>query len=235
MVRKTPSANPIVAPTAPIKRTWATSIFHLPGLTNFTKRSKVYIVSIAYHTGGPSVKPPQRCGIIEKMNSLALILGSAVGLPVACAAVDLLHVAVTRDVAFEEAKRLSNGKGIINLGAGPHRTYQVQMIAESPEILSNIDIVPNGMPHFLQLNLENAPLPFADKQFGCAFASHVLEHLVNWQLALAEMMRVADNVVVVVPDPIYFSGWLSPSHEQHFSVEEINEIAELYPEVTVYY
>ena len=169
------------------------------------------------------------------MNSLALILGSAVGIPVACAAIDLLHMTATKDEAFEEAKRLSNGKGIINLGAGPHRTYQGQVIAESPEILSNIDFVPNGLPHFLQLDLEKRALPFADKQFGCAFASHVLEHLGNWQFALAEMLRVADNVVVVLPDPLYFSGWLAPSHEQHFSVEEINEIAELYPEVTVYY
>jgi len=173
--------------------------------------------------------------MIETMNSLTLILGGAVGIAGACAAVDLLHMTTTKDIAFEEARRLSNGKGIINLGAGPHRIYQAQIIAESPEIFSNIDIVPNGMPHFLQLDLEKHALPFADKQFGCAFASHVLEHLDNWQFALAEMLRVADNVVVVLPDPLYFSGWLSPSHEQHFSVEEINEIAELYPNVEVYY
>ena len=42
----------------------------------------------------------------------------------ACALSDFLHVTVTKDVAFEEAKRLSRGRGIINLGAGPHRTYQ---------------------------------------------------------------------------------------------------------------
>ena len=179
--------------------------------------------------------PPRGCGKIEKMNTLALILGSAVGVAGACAAVDLLHMTATKDEAFEEAKRLSNGKGIINLGAGPHRTYQGQVIAEAPEIFSNIDIVPNGLPHFLQLDLEKSALPFADKQFGCALASHVLEHLVNWQLALAEMVRVADSVVVVLPDPLYFSGWLAPSHEQHFSVGEIDEITELYPEVTVYY
>lgn len=171
----------------------------------------------------------------EAMNSLALILGGAIGAVGACAAVDLLHMTATKDEAFEEAKRLSNGKGIINLGAGPHRTYQAQIIAESPEIFSNIDIVPNGMPHFLQLDLEKDTLPFADKRFGCAFASHVLEHLNNWRSALAEMLRVADNVVVVLPDPIYFSGWLAPGHRQHFSVEEINEIAGLYPNVEVYY
>ncbi len=169
------------------------------------------------------------------MNSLALIGGSAIGTAVVCAVIDLLHVTSTKEVALEEAKRLSNGKGIINLGAGPHRTYQAQIIAESPEIFSNIDIVPNGMPHFLQLDLEKGTLPFADKRFGCAFASHVLEHLDNWRFALGEMVRVADYAVVVLPDPIYFSGWLAPNHKQHFSMEEINEMAGLYPNVEVYY
>ena len=142
---------------------------------------------------------------------------------------------VTKDVAFEEAKRLSQGRGIINLGAGPHRTYQAQIIAEAPEILANIDIAPDGMPRFLQLDIEHESLPFGDKQFGCAFASHVLEHLDNWQFALNEMLRVAEYVVVVLPHPLYFSGWLTSEHRQHFSVDDINGIAQLYPNVEVYY
>ena len=166
---------------------------------------------------------------------MALVLAGAIGTVGACAAIDILHLAAAKDEAFERAKRLSNGKGIINLGAGPHRTYQGQIIAESPEIFSNIDIVPNGVPHFLQLDLEKSTLPFAGKQFGCAFASHVLEHLANWKFALGEMVRVAENVVIVLPGPLYFSGWLCPTHEQHFSVEEINEMVELYPNVEVYY
>ena len=178
---------------------------------------------------------PRGCGIIGAMNSLGLILGGAIGIAGTCAAVDLLHLTATKDEAFEEAKRLSNGKGIINMGCGPHRTYQGQVIADAPQVLSNIDLVPNGVPHYLQLDLEKSTLPFADKQFGCAFASHVLEHLDNWQFALAEMLRVADHAVVVLPDPLYFSGWLSPEHRQHFSIEEINEMVELYPNVEVYY
>lgn len=169
------------------------------------------------------------------MNSLALILGSVVGIPVACAAVDLLHLTATKDEAFEEAKRLSNGKGIINLGAGPHRTYQGQIIAEQPEVLANVDIALNGMPRFVQLDIETEPLLFADQQFGVAFLSHVLEHLDNWQFALAEASRVADYVVVVLPDPVYFSGWLATEHKQHFSRDEIYEIVQLYPNVVIYY
>lgn len=166
---------------------------------------------------------------------LIALLGGMVTAVGACAACDLLHMATIKAAAFEHAGQLSNGKGIINLGAGPHRTYQAQVIAEAPEVLANIDITPNGMPRFMQLDLERDPLPFPDKQFGCAFASHVLEHLDNWQFALQEMARVADYVVIVLPDPVYFSGWLAPEHRQHFSRDDINEMAELYPNVVVYY
>ena len=169
------------------------------------------------------------------MNGGIAILGTAVGLIATYALRDFLHMAVTKQAAFEEARELSNGKGIINLGAGPHRTYQAQIIAESPEILTNIDIAPNGIPHFMQLDIETERLPFADKRFGCAFASHILEHLDNWQFALEEMVRVADYVVVVLPDPVYFSGWVAPSHRQHFSRDDVEKIVEFYPNVEVYY
>lgn len=159
-------------------------------------------------------------------------LVTLVGKYVAC---ELLHLTVAKEAALKEAQRLACGRGIINLGAGPHRTYQAQIIAEQPEILANIDIALNGMPHFLQLDIETESLPFADKQFGVAFLSHVLEHLDNWQFALAEASRVADHVVVVLPDPVYFSGWLAPEHKQHFSRDEIYEIAQIYPNVVVYY
>ena len=166
---------------------------------------------------------------------LAAVLGGLTAVLGACAACDFLHTTTTRAAAFEHARQLSNGKGIINIGAGPHRTYQAQVIAEQPEILANIDIAPDSMPRFMQLDVERDPLPFPDKQFGCAFASHVLEHLDNWQFALGEMVRVADNVVIVLPHPAYFSGWLITEHRQHFSVDDINAMAELYPNVVVYY
>jgi len=148
---------------------------------------------------------------------------------------EAIHLTTTKDMAFEEAMRLSRGRGIINLGAGPHRTPQGQLIAWSPEVQANIDIALDGLPHFIQLDIEREPLPFADKQFGVAFMSHVLEHLDNWQFALAEALRVADYVVVVLPHPQYFSGWLSPEHRQWFTMDEIDELAQLYPNVAVYY
>jgi len=167
-------------------------------------------------------------GLIALLGGVACAMG-------ACAGCDLLHLTATKYAAFEHARQLANGKGIINIGAGPHRSYQAQIIAETPEILANIDITPDGMPRFLQIDIERELLTFPDKQFGCAFASHVLEHLDNWQFALNEMVRVADHVVVVLPHPLYFSGWLWPEHRQHFSVADIDEIVGLYPNVEVYY
>ena len=172
------------------------------------------------------------------MGSLTAILGTALGFVGAYATFDLLHIATTKDVAFEEAKRLSGGKGIINIGAGPQRIFGAQSMARDPEVLANIDIEPNppdGLPYFIQLDVEREPLPFDDQQFGCAFASHVLEHLDNWQFCVEEMVRVADCVVIVLPDPQYFSGWLDLEHKQHFTADDINQLLQLYPNVVVYY
>ena len=169
------------------------------------------------------------------MNIVATILGGGVVAVIGQAVRESLHHIITKETAFEEARELSNGKGIINLGCGPHRTFGAQIIAEAPEVLANIDIALDGMPRFIQLDIESEPLPFADKQFGCAFASHILEHLDNWQFALHEACRVADWVVVVLPHPLNFGGWLAPSHKQHFSVGDIQTIVELYPNVEVYF
>jgi len=83
--------------------------------------------------------------------SIVLGLGVLFGFVATCATWDILHVVTTKEVAFEEAKRLSNGKGIINIGAGPNRTFGAQVVARDPEVLSNIDIDPDGLPNFIQL------------------------------------------------------------------------------------
>jgi ubiquinone/menaquinone biosynthesis C-methylase UbiE len=149
-------------------------------------------------------------------------------------AIDLIHTDLIKRRAFSYAQNLANGKGIINLGAGPHRTFLAQKISQNQIVAANIDIVPNGMPHFMQLDIENERLPFSDRQFDCAFMSHVLEHLGKWDFALGEAMRVADSVVIVLPHPLSPSGWLAPSHKQHFSFDDITEIKRL-PRVEVFY
>lgn len=122
------------------------------------------------------------------IGSFVAIVGGAIGFAAACATWDILHVVTTKEAAFEEAKRLSGGKGIINIGAGPNRTFGAQVVARDPEVVVNIDIEPDGLPNFIQLDVEMEPLPFADKQFGVAYCSHVLEHLDNWEFALNDII-----------------------------------------------
>lgn len=162
---------------------------------------------------------------------LTLILAPLLLIPLALGG---MHFCVTKNAAFAEALCLSSGKGIINVGSGAHRTRWAREVAENPNTLVNIDIVVDSTPNFLQLDLESSPLPFSNKQFGCAFASHVLEHLDNWEVILAEMVRVADCVVVVLPSPIYGSGRFCSEHKQFFSTDDINAIAQRYPNVEVY-
>lgn len=161
----------------------------------------------------------------------------AIGIGVATAVISTAIITganhiLTKKRAFNYAKSLVGEKGIINLGAGPHRTFQAQVIAESPEVAANVDIVPDGLPNFYQLDLEQ-PLPFPDNFFDAALASHVLEHLDNWEFALSEASRVADHVVVVLPHPLSPAGWLNPAHKQHFSREDIAGIERAFPNVKV--
>jgi len=149
--------------------------------------------------------------------------------------IDVIHQFVVKREAFAYAKTLANNKGIINLGAGPHRTLLAQEISESSEVAVNVDIAPDGMPKFLQLDIEQERVPFSDKEFGCAFMSHVLEHLDNWEFALSEGLRVADYVVVVLPHPLSLTGWLWPSHRQHFSLDKMRDMEKLLPNVKVFY
>jgi len=79
------------------------------------------------------------------VNAVTSIFLSSLSLVGTYALRDFLHLTTVKKTAFEKAKELSNGKGIVNIGAGPHRTYQAQIIAESPSVMANIDIAPNGM------------------------------------------------------------------------------------------
>jgi len=54
---------------------------------------------------------------------------------------------------------------------------------------------------------------FRDKEFSVALLSHVLEHLDDPDKALAEAERVADDVIVITPSPIFPQTWLHPEHK----------------------
>jgi ubiquinone/menaquinone biosynthesis C-methylase UbiE len=58
-------------------------------------------------------------------------------------------------------------------------------------------------------------LPFPDKTFGAALASHLLEHLYNVdeaKQALEELSRVAEKVFIAYPTRQSFAAWIIPDH-----------------------
>jgi len=146
----------------------------------------------------------------------------------------IIRTEAQKRVAFNQAKKLVKNKGIINLGAGIYRQPFAYSVAHSPEVKLNVDITPDGVSNFLQLDLNQTPYPFKDKQFDVCFSSHVLEHLENWQDALNEMTRIADYVVIAIPHPLNLLACLNPNHKQHFSFSKIREIRN-FPNVFVHY
>jgi len=71
----------------------------------------------------------------------------------------------------------------------------------------------DGHPNGVIANVTH--IPFSDKIFGAAFASHLLEHLAtidDAKKALAELHRTADAVFIVYPSRQSFAGWVMPDH-----------------------
>lgn len=158
---------------------------------------------------------------------VAIMLGSLYGVAV------YANFIVKKKRALALARSLSADKGIINLGAGCSRTGFSEAVCELPEVVFNVDLA-EACPKCIAINLEEAPLPFTDKQFDVAFASHVLEHLENWEQALNEWARIADYVVVALPNPLSISGWIYSEHKQHFSFGDMNYMREYWPSVTIF-
>ncbi len=64
-------------------------------------------------------------------------------------------------------------------------------------------------------------MPFRAKQFGAAYAGHILEHLpttADAEAALRELQRVADVVFVASPTKLSLWSWVLPEH--HLWVNE---------------
>jgi len=76
------------------------------------------------------------------------------------------------------------------------------------------DVKPDVLADF------NATLPFRDGAFDYAWASHTIEHIVDWQRFLAEMFRIArpgGRVILIVPDKRWTS--FDPTHVNFWTYE----------------
>jgi hypothetical protein len=94
------------------------------------------------------------------------------------------------------------GKPLLNAGCGSKFTAQSDV---------NLDIVPKKVARFVNGDIQKLN-QFKDKQFGAVYASHVLEHVEDVDTALKEFTRVAENVYLITPFPLWPSAWFSPSH-----------------------
>ncbi len=108
-------------------------------------------------------------------------------------------------LVFHEAREASMtaNKPLLNVGCKSAYT-------ESSDI--NLDIVPRQAPRFVLGDIQDLSM-FTEKQFGAVYASHVLEHVEDPDAALNEMYRVAENVFVITPLPIWPWAWLHPDHK----------------------
>ncbi len=140
---------------------------------------------------------------------------------------------ITRSQALATARSLAGDKGMINLGAGCTRDPMTMDICQLPEVVVNADRNSGG-PNVVVADFDSGSLPFTDGQFDVAFASHVLEHLENWEQALDEWNRIADNVIVVLPHPLSIAGRLAREHVQHFSQADAVAIENRWPRTSVF-
>jgi hypothetical protein len=105
---------------------------------------------------------------------------------------------------FDAARRAArrSGKPLLNAGC------KTSFVAESDV---NLDLVRRDVPRFVRGDVQDLR-QFPDKWFGAAYASHVLEHVADPVLALAELDRVAEEVFVITPAPFWPWTWLHPDH-----------------------
>jgi hypothetical protein len=75
----------------------------------------------------------------------------------------------------------------------------------------NLDIVSKEVPNFVKGDIQDLYM-FKDKQFGAAYASHVVEHVEDVDAAMQELNRVAENVFIITPFPLWPSAWACPNH-----------------------
>ena len=114
-------------------------------------------------------------------------------------------------------KAMELGKPLLNAGCGQIYWHAIN------EADVNLDNQERGVPRFVLASIEDIPYP--DKYFGAVFCSHTLEHASDWRRSLSELHRIADNVYIIVPKPIWIGNWLNPHHKRVFTNGKVWEFS----------
>ena len=133
-------------------------------------------------------------------------MGVAAGLVlggIAATTMLFLRQASERGVAQWVARVISDvsGKPTINIGAKCDKWGDVRC-----------DIQPCGGAVYCDAH----QLDFPDKTFSVAMLSHVLEHVADPEQVLREANRIADEVIVIVPNAFDLAAWVAPEHRRVF-------------------
>jgi len=105
------------------------------------------------------------------------------------------------------------------IAGGPYGNQLIRRLLKIPahgngDICLDIDRnAIEGHPNPVIASVTN--IPFSDKTFGAAFASHLLEHLPTTgdaRQALTELNRTAEAFFIASPSRQSISGWLHPGH-----------------------
>lgn len=129
-------------------------------------------------------------------------------------------VIIRPELVAVKARRAARrrGKPLLNVGAGtPGSSVRVAVFGPTRWGDVNTDLAGKGRPvlgrpdRVFRADVED--LPFPDKSFGAAIASHVIEHVDDPKRAMQELRRVADEVFVVVPKWWAPHTWMHPGHK----------------------
>ena len=131
---------------------------------------------------------------------LFLIVGGWVAVEVAT---HKLQTHMVAKQAREVADRL--GKPMLNYGCGATSYGDV-----------NADVEPREVRNFMLINPIPDSLPFPNGFFGSVICSHVLEHVPDPDFLIQELSRVADEVFIITPQPMFLGTWLAPGHRWVF-------------------
>lgn len=134
---------------------------------------------------------------------------------------------------IEEAQAFAKarGKSVLNVGCcnleAVDRTDPLGL--RPPPVRSagdvNVDIRHEGVEMIdgkIHMRGDIFALPFGDKVFGAAIASHVLEHIDDPDRAVAELLRVSDAVFVALPEWWLPSMWLYGDHKWVFFTDRVD-------------
>jgi len=132
----------------------------------------------------------------------------------------MLGQAIERQTKYQRAREIADrvGKPLLVVG-GPLGGNPFRSIIKIPSYPCGdycLDIDPKaceGCPNIVVADVRH--IPFPDRFFGACLASHVLEHLPSVDdciMAVTELYRVAEKVLVAYPRKASILAWLIPDH-----------------------